>query len=72
MSIKLDSLLPGTPTIPEQIANDKGPYYDALEAADVEWFKGTVGVTKLERMLEAMLQRQLLGLLRLAKMLSAT
>ena len=62
MSIKLDTLLPGTPTIPEQIANDKGPYYDALEAADVEWFKGTVGVTKLERMLEAMLQRQLLGL----------
>jgi len=30
MSIKLDSLLPGTPTIPEQIANDKGPYYDPL------------------------------------------
>ncbi len=62
MSIKLDSLLPGTPTIPEQIANDKGPYYDALEAADLEWSKGTVGVTKLEQMLESMLQRQLLGL----------
>lgn len=62
MSIKLDSVLRGTPTIPEQIANDKGPYYDALEAADVEWAKGVVGVEKLEQMLEAMLQRQLLGL----------
>jgi Fic family protein len=37
LSIKLDSLLPGTPTIPEQIAADKSPYYKALEAADREW-----------------------------------
>ena len=29
MSIKLDSLLPGTPTIPEQIAAEKQPYYKA-------------------------------------------
>jgi Fic family protein len=27
LSIKLDSILPGTPTIPEQIAADKSPYY---------------------------------------------
>ena len=27
LSIKLDSLLPGTPTIPEQIASNKDPYY---------------------------------------------
>jgi len=62
MSIKLGTILPGTPTIPEQIASDKGPYYDALEAADVEWAKGKVGVDKLEQMLAAMLQHQLLGL----------
>ena len=37
LSIKLDSILPGTPTIPEQIAADKGPYYTALEAADAAW-----------------------------------
>jgi Fic family protein len=31
LSIKLDSLLPGTKTIPDQIAADKKPYYAALE-----------------------------------------
>ena len=30
LSIKLDSLLPGAPTIPEQIAGNKTPYYKAL------------------------------------------
>jgi Fic family protein len=34
LSIKLDSLLPGAPTIPEQIAGNKRPYYEALEVAD--------------------------------------
>jgi Fic family protein len=60
MSIKLDSILPGTPTIPEQIAADKGPYYDALEAADAVWQEKTaVDVSLLESMLERMLARQL-------------
>ncbi|WP_271571569.1 Fic family protein [Bradyrhizobium sp. CCBAU 11386] len=40
MSIKLDSLLPGAPTIPEQIAGNKKPYYDALEAADQRLTEG--------------------------------
>ena len=61
MSIKLDSILPGTPTIPEQIAADKGPYYDALEAADAAWReREAVDVSILETMLEGMLARQLL------------
>jgi Fic family protein len=37
LSISLNSLLPGTPTIPDQIASDKNPYYEALEAADLGW-----------------------------------
>ncbi|HUZ66967.1 MAG TPA: Fic family protein, partial [Beijerinckiaceae bacterium] len=37
LSIKLNSLLPGAPTIPDQIAADKNPYYDALEIADDAW-----------------------------------
>lgn len=58
--MKLDSLLPGTPTIPEQIADDKIPYYEALEAADAALkASGEVDVTKLESMLESMLARQL-------------
>lgn len=62
LSVKLDGLLPGVPTIPDQIASDKKPYYDALEAADEAWrAKGLVDVSKLETMLEAMLAKQLVS-----------
>ena len=61
LSIKLDSLLPGTPTIPEQIAKDKRPYYDALELADRAWTSGTVDVSELEKLMEGMLAQQLLN-----------
>jgi Fic family protein len=59
--IKLDGLLPGTPTIPEQIAADKQPYYKALEVADTAWVSGNVDVTDLETLLGNMLARQLLN-----------
>ena len=55
MSIKLDSLLPGAPTIPEQIAGNKKPYYDALEAADQRLTAGAIDVSALEDMLDRML-----------------
>ncbi len=61
LSIKLDSLLPGAPTIPEQIAGDKTPYYAALEAADLALKAGTIDVSNLESMLEGMLAKQLLN-----------
>jgi Fic family protein len=60
-SIKLDGLLPGTPTIPEQIAADKQPYYKALEAADDAWASDRVDVSALENLLGNMLARQLLN-----------
>jgi Fic family protein len=60
LSIKLDSVLPGAPTIPEQIAGNKKPYYDALEAADKQLANGKVDVSDLEKMLDAMLSTQLL------------
>jgi fido (protein-threonine AMPylation protein) len=56
---KLETQLPGTQTIPEQIAANKGPYYDALEAADAASNSGEINVSVLEQMLEAMLIRQL-------------
>jgi Fic family protein len=69
MSIKLDSLLPGMPTIPDQIATDKNPYYDALEAADETWkSNSTVDVSQLESMLAAMLAKQLLNAAREAEL----
>jgi Fic family protein len=62
MSIKLDSILPGTPTIPDQIASNKQPYYAALEAADSALTNtGEVDVSALEEMLDSMLSRQLLN-----------
>lgn len=61
MSIKLDSLLPGTPTIPEQIAANKDPYYNALEEADKAWASGKLDVSALEALLSDMLAQQLLN-----------
>jgi Fic family protein len=61
LSIKLDSLLPGTPTIPEQIASNKDPYYYALEDADKIWASGKLDVSALEELLGDMLARQLVN-----------
>jgi Fic family protein len=61
LSIKLDSLLPGTPTIPEQIASNKDPYYKALEEADKAWTMQKVDVSALEGLLGDMLAQQLLN-----------
>lgn len=61
LSVKLDSLLPGAPTIPEQIAGNKQPYYDALEAADKHLVAGKIDVSELEKMLSAMISTQLLS-----------
>jgi len=62
LSAKLDSLLPGAPTIPEQIAGDKAPYYAALEVADGHLKDANkVDVSDLEKMLEAMLAKQLVS-----------
>ncbi|MBV8427373.1 MAG: Fic family protein [Hyphomicrobiales bacterium] len=60
LSIKLDSLLPGTKTIPDQIADDKRPYYEALEAADMALEKTkNIDLSQLEGMLSQMLLNQL-------------
>lgn len=62
LNIKLNALLPGSPSIMDQIAADKQPYYDALEAAD-EAFReyNAVDLARLESMLDSMLAVQLLG-----------
>lgn len=61
LSIKLNSLLPGTPTIPDQIAADKQPYYAALEVADGAWKRDQLHLAEMEAMLERMLAQQLLN-----------
>jgi Fic family protein len=61
LSTKLRSVLPGSPTIPEQIAADKTPYYENLERSDDSWKREIVAVAHMEDMLEGMLARQLLS-----------
>lgn len=53
--------LPGTRTIPDQISDNKKPYYDALEAADESVDQGSLDLSKMEEMLENCLATQLLS-----------
>ena len=63
LSIRLGYRLPGTPTIPEQIVDNRDPYFGALDAADAAWKEGRVDVSAMEQMLQAMLARQLMGVI---------
>jgi Fic family protein len=60
---RLGNLLPGSRTIPEQIAANRIPYYDALEDSDRRYlasqtFKSDT-VTEMEQLLSSMLAAQL-------------
>jgi hypothetical protein len=61
LCVKLGCLLPGRLTIPEQISEDKTPYYKALEAADLSWKDGVIDLSAMKDLLSAMLARQLIG-----------
>ena len=61
LSIRAGTLLPGTPTIPDQIVENRNPYFDALDAADSEWRVGRIDLAKMESLLAALLARQLTG-----------
>lgn len=64
LCVRLGYRLPGTNTIPAQIAASKRPYYEALEAADQAFEKGTIiDVTRMEGLLEGLLANQLLSVL---------
>ena len=56
---KIGAVLPGKKTIPDQIAEIKQPYYQALEAADETLRQGQLDLTKTEAMISMMLARQL-------------
>ncbi|MEW6437344.1 MAG: Fic family protein [Pseudomonadota bacterium] len=61
LSIAMESVLPGSPTIPELIAKDKRPYYAELEKADESWKNGSLALASLETMIEGLLAEQLLS-----------
>lgn len=60
LCIRLGYELPGTNAIFEQIANNKAPYYKALEAADEAWKTNRLDVGELEALLDEALAKQLL------------
>jgi Fic family protein len=65
LCLRIGYLLPGRKTIPEQIAQNKRPYYEALEAADRAWQEtGAVDLSQMEALLESLLAKQLLEVMR--------
>ncbi|MFG1359972.1 Fic family protein [Xanthobacter pseudotagetidis] len=61
LCVKLGSDLPGLPTIPQQIVDNRIPYFDALDAADAAWREGKLDLSRMEELLSGMLAKQLHG-----------
>lgn len=59
LSIRAGAVLPGTPTIPDQIVDNRNPYFDALDSADAAWREGRIGVSEMEKLLSTLLAKQL-------------
>jgi Fic family protein len=59
LSIRAGSVLPGTPSIPDQIVDNRKPYFDALDVADAAWLEGRIDVSKMEELLASLLANQL-------------
>lgn len=59
LCIALKSVLRGKNTIPEQIVDNRQPYFEALEQADAAWRDGRIDLNKMEDLLEGMLAVQL-------------
>jgi len=61
LSIRAGAVPPGTPTIPDQIVENRTPYFDALDTADAAWRGGRLDVSKMEELLGGLLAKQLAG-----------
>ncbi len=60
LCVGLGYRLPGSRTIPEQISEDKTPYYRALELADEAFEKtGKLDLSAMEQLIEGLLAKQL-------------
>jgi Fic family protein len=61
LSIRAGAVLPGTPTIPDQIVDNRNPYFEALDAADSAYRGGKIDVSRTETLLAGLLAKQLAG-----------
>lgn len=67
LNVKLGLVLPGSPTVPNQIEGNRDPYYRALKAADAVYRENqTFDLSDMERMLKEMLAKQLLSVIETA------
>jgi Fic family protein len=66
LCVKTGAVLGGAPTIPDQITNNRSPYFDALDAADAAWKEERVDVARMEELQESLLARQLTRLFEMA------
>jgi Fic family protein len=63
---KLGALLPGTPTLPDLIIDNRSHYEEALDDADDACKAGRIDVSKMEALLERLLAKQLARVYELA------
>ncbi|MEO8050876.1 MAG: Fic family protein [Acidobacteriota bacterium] len=63
LCLRIGHPLYGSNSVPGQISQDKTPYYDALEEADMAYADGHINVARIETLLDTLLARQLLGVL---------
>lgn len=59
LSTRLGFLLPGSLTIPKQIADEKPIYYGALDDADAAWKQGRIDLSRMEDVIANLLEIQL-------------
>lgn len=59
LCVRSGARLPGSPTIPEQIAEDKKPYYSALEKLDEAEVDGETDLAPMIELLQEYLEKQL-------------
>jgi Fic family protein len=59
LTARLGQLLPGEPTITDQIVDNKLPYYDALDDADAGWKENRLDLGTMERLITRLLEKQL-------------
>jgi Fic family protein len=72
LCVKAGARLPGAPTIPEQIAENKGPYYTALETADRSSDQQHPELAEMVNLLEEYLAKQLQAVLAAATQAGGT
>ena len=63
LCVKMGYVLPGKRTIPDQIAENKTPYYKALEAGELAWQDGKIDLTAMKDLLSSMLAQQLVAII---------